>query len=104
MTREIFPTEFLLRIQRELHSSDINFSELASGTPSQVQRLSPAETMARLIRMNPWSCYDRATAADHLALLSSLVKQATGYQLRAGRDLLDPEFAASLIANYSQNS
>jgi hypothetical protein len=79
------------------------FSELESDGPSQVQRLSAAQTMARLIRMNPWSCYDRATAADHLALLSSLVRQATGYHLLAGKDLLDPEFASSLIANYVQN-
>ena len=74
------------------------FSELADHSRSQVLRLSPGETMTRLIRMSPWSCYDRATAADHMAALSSLVKQSVGYSLLAGKDLLDPEISARLIA------
>lgn len=78
------------------------FTELVGGSSSDVQRLSTAETMARLIRMNPWSCYDRTTAAEHLALLSALVKQAAGYHLRAGSDLLDPEISASLIESCVQ--
>jgi hypothetical protein len=78
------------------------FSELAGGNRSQVLRLSPVETMARLIRMNPWSCYDRSTAAQHLAVLSVLVKQSTGYSLLAGKDLLDTETAANLIAGYTR--
>lgn len=79
------------------------FSELAGGNRSQVLRLSPGETMARLIRMNPWSCYDRTTAADHLAVLATLVKQSTAYSLLAGKDLLDPETAANLIAGYTRD-
>ena len=77
------------------------FSELAGGNRSQVLRLSSGETMARLIRMNPWSCYDRSTAAEHLAVLSALVKQSTGYSLLAGKDLLDTETSANLIAGYT---
>ncbi len=79
------------------------FSELAGGSRSQVLRLSPGETMARLIRMNPWSCYDRSTATEHLAVLSALVKQSTGYSLRAGKDLLDPETSSNLMAKYTRN-
>jgi hypothetical protein len=79
------------------------FSELAGGNRSQVLRLSPGETMARLIRMNPWSCYDRSTAAEHLAVLSALVKQSTGYSLLAGKDLLDTETSANLIAGYTRD-
>lgn len=73
------------------------FSELSGTDRSHVSRLSPAETMARLIRMNPWSCYDRSTAAGHLAVLSALVKQSRGYALLAGKDLLDPDAAADLL-------
>ena len=73
------------------------FSELSGGR-SRVSRLSPGEAMARLIRMSPWSCYDRTTAAGHLAVLSALARQARAYSLRAGTDLLDPETTASLIA------
>ena len=79
------------------------FSELAGGNRSQVLRLPPGETMARLIRMNPWSCYDRSTAAEHLAVLSALVKQSTGYALLARKDLLDTETAANLIAGYTRD-
>jgi hypothetical protein len=78
------------------------FSELTGGNHSQVLRLSASETMARLIRMNPWSCYDRTTAATHLAMLAALVKQSTGYALLAGKDLLDPATSVKLIAGYTR--
>jgi ABC-type iron transport system FetAB ATPase subunit len=79
------------------------FSQISGGERSQVSRLSSAETMARLIRMSPWSCYDRATATEHLAILSALVKQSTGYSLLAGRDLLDPARAAELISGHKRD-
>jgi hypothetical protein len=78
------------------------FSELSGAMRSQAAPLSAAETMARLIRMNPWSCYDRATAADHLAVLSKLVMQCRGYALLAGEDLLNSETAAKLVASYTR--
>jgi hypothetical protein len=77
------------------------FSELTGDAHSCVSPLSPGDTMARLIRMSPWSCYDRPTAADHLDVLSSLVRQSTGFRLRAGTDLLDPEASAKLCASYA---
>ena len=79
------------------------FSQLSDDECSRVLQLSSAETMARLIRMNPWSCYDRSTAAEHLMVLSDLVRQSTGYSLLAGKDLLNPEIAASFIADYTRN-
>jgi len=79
------------------------FSQLSGDQRSQVLPLSAAETMARLIRMNPWSCYDRTTAADHLTVLSALVSQSRGYSLLAGEDLLDPETSANLIAHYTRD-
>jgi ABC-type thiamine transport system ATPase subunit len=79
------------------------FSQLNGGERSRVLQLSSAETMARLIRMNPWSCYDRSTAAEHLTVLSALVKQSTGYSLLAGKDLLDTETAANLVSRYTRD-
>jgi hypothetical protein len=76
------------------------FTQLSGQECSSAAPLSSGETMARLIRMNPWSCYDQATAADHLAVLSGLVRQSRGYELLAGKDLLNPDVAARLIANY----
>jgi hypothetical protein len=73
------------------------FSEVCGAEQSSVQRLSAGDAMARLIRMNPWSCYDRATAADHLSVLSALAKQSAAFALRAGRDLLEATVAASVI-------
>jgi ABC-type thiamine transport system ATPase subunit len=79
------------------------FSQLSGGKRSHVLRLSSTEIMARLIRMNPWSCYDRSTAPEHLAVLSALVKQSEGYSLLAGKDLLDPETAVKLVAGYTRD-
>ena len=74
------------------------FPELSGGSRSRVFRLSAGEAMARLIRISPWSCYDRATAAGHLAVLSALARQARAYSLLAGTDLLDAESSTELIA------
>jgi hypothetical protein len=77
----------------------ILFPTLTGEDGSGASRLSAADTMARLIRMSPWCCYDRSTASEHLGVLSALAKQATAYSLRAGRDLLDAERAVPLIAS-----
>jgi hypothetical protein len=55
---------------------------------SRARRLTQAETMRALLRMCPWACYDKPAAATHLGLLARLARQAAGYELRAGRDLL----------------
>ena len=77
------------------------FSELSGGERSRVTPLSPGDAMARLIRMSPWSCYDRTTASGHLAALSALARQASACALLAGTDLLDPEASASLLAAWT---
>lgn len=55
---------------------------------SRARRLTQAETMRGLLRMCPWACYDRPAAAAHLGLLARLARQAAGFELHAGRDLL----------------
>jgi hypothetical protein len=79
------------------------FSLVTGDENSRVSALTPGETMARLIQMNPWSCYDKSTAGQHLAALSRLVKQSKGFQLFAGRDLLVPgnpsRFLRSVVRN-----
>jgi hypothetical protein len=54
--------------------------------------------MMRLIRACPWATYDKSIAGSNLALLSTLARQARGFDLSAGRDLLNPGFAASLLS------
>jgi hypothetical protein len=55
---------------------------------SRARRLTQAGTMRELLRMCPWACYDRPAAATHLGLLARLARQAAGFELHAGRDLL----------------
>jgi hypothetical protein len=76
------------------------FFPFITGEPlSQTRRLSQAETMARLIKMCPWACYDKPAARAHLGVLSSLARQSTGFELRAGTDLLgDAAFSAKFIS------
>lgn len=97
LPHRVFDSEF----KEQCVPKTLFFSKISGGERSQVSRLSSAETMARLIRMSPWSCYDRATATEHLAILSALVKQSTGYSLLAGKDLLDPTRAAELILGHT---
>lgn len=76
------------------------FFPIITGKPSsQTRRLSQAETMAQLIKMCPWACYDKPAARAHLGVLSLLARQSTGFELRAGTDLLgDAAFAAGFIS------
>jgi hypothetical protein len=65
---------------------------------SRVRRLTQAETMRGLLRMCPWACYDRPAAAKHLGLLARLARQAAGFELHAGRDLLgDAGYSADYL-------
>ncbi len=72
-----------------------------TGEPStRAERLSQSATMARLLKMCPWSCYDKPAAREHLGLLSRLARQSVAFDLFAGRDLLgDFEKTATLIAS-----
>jgi hypothetical protein len=73
------------------------FPELTGTDRTDLERLATGDAMARLIRMNPWSCYDRATAPQHLAVLAALARQAPAFAVRAGRDLLDPGASAAAV-------
>lgn len=65
---------------------------------SQLSKLTQAETMARLIRACPWATYDTAVASANLKVLSALARQARGFNLSAGRDLLVRGRAAELLS------
>lgn len=74
------------------------FTSLTGDARSRLERLERLDAMTRLIRMSPWSCYDRAVAADHLAVLSDLNAQASSFSLLAGTDLLERDAAVALLA------
>jgi hypothetical protein len=68
---------------------------------SEVRKLTQAESMMRLIRACPWATYDTSIAAANLEVLSVLARQAVAFELFAGRDLLQPGYAAKLLAELS---
>ena len=74
------------------------FISLNGESRSQLAKLTQAETMRRLITACPWATYDRSVASVNLELLSALARQARGFDLSAGRDLLQPGFAASFFS------
>ena len=82
----------------QVYPRSLIFTHLNDESQSELRNLTQAETMTRLIRACPWATYDKSIAGANLELLSALARQAHGYNLSAGRDLLDPVFAASFIS------
>src|SRR6185369_16441475 len=74
------------------------FISVSGESRSQLSKLTQAETMMRLITACPWATYDRSIAGANLELLSALARQANGFDLSVGRDLLEPGFAASFFS------
>jgi hypothetical protein len=73
------------------------FTSISGLEETRISALDQAETMARLIRACPWATYDTAVAGPYLQLLSSLARQAQGFDLQAGTDLLEPDRASRII-------
>jgi len=73
------------------------FTRLTGKYESRLREVTQAETMTRLLRACPWATYDTAIAGANLAVLSALARQTRAYDLYAGRDLLEPGYAASKI-------
>lgn len=76
------------------------FISLSGEYKTQLNKLTQAETMTRLIRACPWATYDTAVAARNLELLSTLARQTSAFDLFAGRDLLEPKHASALLSRY----
>jgi hypothetical protein len=74
------------------------FSSLNNQSESRLSKLTQTETMMRLIRACPWATYDTSIASANLEVLSALARQAIGFDLAAGRDLLVPGFASDLLS------
>ena len=74
------------------------FVSVSGGAKSEVRKLTPAEGMTRLIRACPWATYDTSIAGANLEMLSTLARQAVAFELVAGRDLLQPGYAAELLS------
>lgn len=89
-----FPNQFV----RSCVPQTLFFASITGLDLSEVQSTTRADTMARLIRSNPWASYDRSTARDHLQILNRLTNQCKAFYLRAGLDVLsDPSCAEALL-------
>jgi hypothetical protein len=97
--KNCFEPEIAFDSQRRAEAApgSLLFIRLSGEEKSQLSKLTQAETMARLIRACPWATYDTAIAGANLEVLSTLARQATGFDLSAGRDLLTPGYAAELL-------
>ena len=73
------------------------FIRLNGEDKTHLSKLTPAETMMRLIKACPWASYDTAIAGANLEVLSALARQVSGFNLSAGRDLLARGRAAELL-------
>ena len=76
------------------------FISLRGEDETQVSKLSQADTMMRLIRACPWATYDTAIASANLNVLSKLARQTNAFELHAGRDLLQPDYASDLMSRH----
>lgn len=86
------------RRRSEAAPDSLLFIRLSGEQNSRLTKLTQAETMTRLIRACPWATYDTAIAGANLEVLSALARQATGFNLSAGRDLLVRGRAAELLS------
>jgi hypothetical protein len=92
--QEVFPDRF----KESCVPRAIFFPTVTHEESSGSRGLTQAETMRKLLRVSPWACYDRPAAAAHLGVLAGLARQAAGYELRAGTDLMgDAAHASRLI-------
>jgi hypothetical protein len=80
------------------------FTSLNGLSESEVRKLTQAETMTRLIRACPWASYDSSITVANLEVLSALARQTVAFDLSAGRDLLQPGYAAELLSDLHEVS
>jgi hypothetical protein len=97
--RSVFPDRFI----ETCVPTTLFFSQITNESTSRTRALSRSETMARLIRMCPWACYDKAVAEPHLRVLAELARQARGFELFAGTDLFsDAEYAGNYLLSQTR--
>jgi hypothetical protein len=104
--KNYFEPEAVFGSQRRAQASPgvLLFARLSGEEKTRLNKLTQAETMTRLIRACPWATYDTAIASANLEVLSALARQATGFDLSAGRDLLAPDRAAELCHKEAQKA
>lgn len=103
--KHCFEPDVTLGLKRTSQASPgvVLFVSLNGGDESEARKLTQAEGMMRLIRACPWATYDTSVASANLEVLSALARQADAFELFAGRDLLEPGYAAELLLRVSKS-
>jgi hypothetical protein len=97
--RSVFPARF----REACEPRTLLFSQVTQEPKTRTRPLSRSETMAQLIRMCPWACYDKPSAQTHLNVLAALARQARGFELLAGTDLFgNAEYAGEYLLSHTQ--
>jgi hypothetical protein len=99
--RSCFEPEVVLGSGRKTTAAPgaLLFVSLSGKQRSELNQLSQAQAMARLLRACPWATYDSAVASAYLEVLSRLARQTSAFDLFAGRDLLAPGYAAEFLSD-----
>ena len=80
-------------------AGSIIFSRITHESESRIIPLEPSQTMQRLMRLSPWACYDKPTAAANLKVFEALARHVPAYDLFAGKDLLgNSELTESIMS------
>lgn len=97
--RDCFEPETVIGSKRvaQAEAGVLLFINVSGEPQSRLIKLTQAESMTRLIRSCPWATYDASIAGANLEILSALARQANGFDLSAGRDLLEPGQAATIL-------
>jgi hypothetical protein len=98
-----FEPEAVFASGRRLKASPgvLLYTNVSGEQKTRLRKLTQAESMARLIRACPWATYDRSIASANLEVLSKLARQTSAFDLHAGRDLLEPNYASELLSRYA---
>jgi hypothetical protein len=98
--RRISPDQLFPNGQvRSAFAGSIIFPTLTHESESRIVPLEPSEAMHRLMRLSPWACYDKPTAAANLKVFEALARDGAAYDLLAGKDLLgNSDLTASIVS------
>ena len=99
--RDVFPDGFAEKCAPRA----LFFTAVTHEPETRCLPLSQHESMSRLLRMCPWSCYDRPAARGYVSALAALARQSASFELLAGTDLLgDLDYTAAYFAARAQAS
>ena len=95
-SQDLFADQF----QHSCKPSAIFFPTITEEEVSRTEKLSQTEAVQQLMKISPWSCFDRPIAEKNIALLVQLSKQCKLYNLSLGTDLLDVDAANAFFERY----